>query len=1171
MGIEEKSQTVDPEVRAYVYSLVSAVGGSSTFEDGRYVLGDDALACLKDLKRWLRLYDEKSNRLDVARCLAEANLVQGDLLEILAQWPDNATEDKLKSKIALACLELLVPLTWPLEIEDMRMTVNHHRHLPFLQLAQVSYKRAILHHDTAKILQATVRICLPSMAQSRSERSARDEGIIKLVLYFIRNVAIIAQPQHLPSRGDESEITRSATVEAFQKQNTFRLLLMISCNIGDDFATQDVVVLEILFHLLKGVDVGRLFMEREQLVSSNTEELRGLIQKEKAMLSGYARHGPTRHNRFGTLVWVKREGERVSTVSGQIALVGDQDTLWAMDKSKKWNKPKNRGRKTDDPSEHNEFDNSTSLTASARKQLRRFVEEFLDSSFNPLFAHLRKAIERETDRVLPVHTRQYFYLIAWFLRAERARRTAAKQKSATKPPTAVPDPEDESFAFVASVLNQETFILLNRHMQRSQDEKQWQDLNAGMKCFTQILLTVQEMSESPSEDDQEIAENIQNRIFYEEATHDRIIALLRSYKDQGFGYLDACTELSHVFLRMLERYSKQNLDLQVRSRRRARTKKKAKQATQGVSAEDHDQGPDAEDVAEAQRVTRERKFDFARFSARFMTQGCVDTFVAFTRFYADLSTEQLKRAHRFFYRTAFKMELAVILFRVDILQLFNKMIKGPEGLDPELPAFKEWEELVRQVFRRVVKKMQERPELAVELLFSKINATTFYLEHGYEREVPKKTPRPPAELEVKPGMERADQIGVAVSVIINQNKSDVLKWIKDLLSAAATERQSWQDAEAARKSLLKDSEEAGDEVVEVPPEKEDENQPRAPSILVRADTDDRRTALFRDKHLRLLLALLNFQRLGSGEDPDASWIIPSSISADSLNNDLEAIRRFEFAPPSYEDGKSAEDFLRSKAAARRTRAAFDDSDGQSNASDGDNDFLFAAGGPTARKSTALGELKSRRTRRSRKEPLELDDEEIERRAEARRKAEFEKRKKIKSDVLVRDSDDEDDEERDREFFAKEEERRKAAADGIKRALMTDRGGARKRKSAAKRDRSGKRRKTDNSDEEEDNEEDDVLRVRSPSTIESDRRIQIDSDGEEEATDTPLSSQPLLGAEKTGHDESFTGMPIEISATRAGAKDTIMAVGDDEDEDDIVVSKPVRRNVRAGFIDDSDSE
>lgn len=67
------------------------------------MLGDDALACLKDIKRWLKLYDEKTNRLDVARCLAEANLVKGDLLEILAAWPEDATEDRVKLKIAQAC------------------------------------------------------------------------------------------------------------------------------------------------------------------------------------------------------------------------------------------------------------------------------------------------------------------------------------------------------------------------------------------------------------------------------------------------------------------------------------------------------------------------------------------------------------------------------------------------------------------------------------------------------------------------------------------------------------------------------------------------------------------------------------------------------------------------------------------------------------------------------------------------------------------------------------------------------------------------------------------------------------------------------------------------------------------------------------------------------------
>lgn len=37
----------------------------STEDGGKYVLGDEALAVLKDLRRWLKLYDEKLNRYDV--------------------------------------------------------------------------------------------------------------------------------------------------------------------------------------------------------------------------------------------------------------------------------------------------------------------------------------------------------------------------------------------------------------------------------------------------------------------------------------------------------------------------------------------------------------------------------------------------------------------------------------------------------------------------------------------------------------------------------------------------------------------------------------------------------------------------------------------------------------------------------------------------------------------------------------------------------------------------------------------------------------------------------------------------------------------------------------------------------------------------------------------------
>ena len=291
------------------------------------------------------------------------------------------------------------------------------------------------------------------------------------------------------------------------------------------------------------------------------------------------------------------------------------------------------------------FDASVILTTPARKHLQHFVEQFLDSSFNPLFTAVRRAIEREADRVLDIHKRQYLYLISWFLRAESARR---KKKALGNPHRlGVPASDLEDYALVASVLDQETFVLLNRLMQSAQDEKRWQDLDAGMKCFTQILLTVQEMSESPLEEDQEIAENILSRIFYEETTHDRVAAIVRFYKDQGLGYLDSATELAHVYLRMLEAYSKQNVDMQVRSKRRTRRKKKAaKEAGEDVGSDvDESEG---EDEARAEIASSERKFDFKRFSSRFLTQGCVDTFVTFCGFYNDLNADQLKRAHRFF-------------------------------------------------------------------------------------------------------------------------------------------------------------------------------------------------------------------------------------------------------------------------------------------------------------------------------------------------------------------------------------------------------------------------------------------------------------------------------------------------------------------------------------------
>jgi replication fork protection complex subunit Tof1/Swi1 len=1094
-------------------------------------------------------------------------------------------------------VELLVPLTWPFEIDPIEATVNHHRHGPYIQLAQIGYKRAILQFDRDRTLQTAVKIALPSMAVPLRERTPRDDGIIRIALYFIRNIAMLSPPSSAPMDIDEAEVSRSATIDTFQEQDIFQVLLSVASSIGEDFVAQDVVILEILFFLLKGIDAEKLFMEDKKLSSKNANELKELMQKEKAMLAGYARNAPTRHNRFGTMIWFKGDDEKVTTISGQDVLGKAQASMLKMDQTKKWNKPRRPGRKVDGEQEREEFDLPVALTASARKHIKAFVEEFLDSSFNPLFLHLRKAIERETERVEVRHSRQYFYLVSWFLRAECARRRDMKERAADPKDPAVLSAEDESYGLVAEVMNQETFILLNRFMQKCQDEKAWQDLNAGMKCFTQILLTVHEMAESALEDDQEIAENIQNRIFYEEATHDRVVMILRSYNGQGFGYLDAVTELSHVFLRMLERYAKQNVDLQIRSKRRTRKIKKKVAETSGATGEEDGHVSETEDIQQAQKTVSERKFDFARFSAKFINQSSVNTFVAFLRYFNDLDTDQLKRAHRFFHRVAFKMELGVLLCRVDILQLFTKMMKGPGGLDVESPAYKEWDDFVRHFFRQVVKKVQERPELVVEMLFSKIPATMFFLEHGYDREIITRAPRAPAELEVKPGMEVPEQIGVAVGVLINQQKSDALHWVRDVLISAVEERKAWEDAEGARKALAAAERPEGEEATDEP----DTDPPKPPSIckyrthttlitansciVVKPDSEERRLAMFKDNKLRLLMSLVGFSRVGEAHDPDATWIIPSSFTSEELQLAIDLTRKYEFDPATYEDGKGPEDLIRSKAsAARRSarRVNFDDDDDEVDNAPEEEDYgEYRAGRATERKPD--GERKKLKRRQRVGTPVELDDEEKDRRAEARRKKELEKMAKQKSTEYVHDSDDDDDDDKDVEFFAREEALRQEIMKAFGKSRTTismeaDTVTSKKRKAEGSTSR-GKRRKTPpkrkaqpfaDSDDESDAGIHDVavLSSRAPS-LEARDLLQDESEVEDEATDTPLSSQHANGVHESDDDTITAPAPSSTSKSQ----DVVMGDDDDDDEDEDapVVRRPMARNKRGGFIIDSDSE
>ncbi|UKZ93908.1 Topoisomerase 1-associated factor 1 [Trichoderma asperellum] len=1131
---------VHPEVRAHISSLVAALGGASTEDDGRYHLGDDALEVLRDIKRWIRFYDEKTNRMDVARCIHEANLIEGDLLPILATWPENATDIKYKSRIALACFEIMVPLTWPMERDKERMTINHHRHMPVLELAQVQYKMAIINFDEARILHAAVRTALPSLALPASDRAARDQGIIKLVLFFLRNMAMIAPPPNVQYEGDETQISRSATIDAFSYQDIFLFLLTLASNMGDDFRTEDTSVMEIIYHLIKRVDIEKLFMTEQQVHKAKAHELTSLMNKESAMLKAYTRNGPTRHNRFGTMIWVKREDGKMSSLSGQDALADTTARNLKMDKNKVFKPPRRTKKENKD---ERDLGPPAKLNARATGQLRSFVEEFLDSGFNPLFQHVRKTIDREASHVMQYHRRQFFYLVAWFLEAERTRQKLKRDSKKN-------NDDVSSFSLVAGVLNQEMFITLNKAMHEAYEYKDWHELAAVMRCFTQILLTVQAMTESGREDDEEIAENVLSRLFYEESTHDTIANIIRTYKDQGFYYLDAATELVHHFLRILEAYSKQNADMQVRSRKRTRQKKNKDQqqgTEDGVLAEENDDSANDDEAAE--RTSKERKFDFQRFAARFTPQGVVNTFVKFTRFYQDMDDSQLKRVHRFFYRLAFKQEMSVMLFRVDIIHLLYNMIKGPEPLDKGSGMYKDWEELVKQILRKCFKKIEQRPELIIEMLFSKLQSTAFFLEYGYEKQTTsKKQAKPGGELVFKYTEERDRQIAIVVGALLDKNEGDHISWVKSILTAAESERRSWAAAEEALPSTETPMEESADA-------SEPKESSKPPPFNVRPDSDARRAARFKNSYLRLLLNLCGIRLFGPADEetPESLWILPEDVTADSLKDTLHYINQAEFSPPTFDDGQLAENQLKRKLPPRK-KADFDDDEDD----DMDDEILFEPGGPTVRKVIDESERpkKTKKRRRRNSQALELDDEELEEKARKRREREREKARKIKSAVYVREGDDEFDEEEDEEFFAREREiaaRAAKAAQSAAEPVIAKK--PTKRKSAVQ---------LDSDDEGGEDNDDDLLLGGLVDDEEAENSRDDDTPAEE--SDGESRKKRKVSVEEDGVDAEGDDVDMEDASQTQQLEANAAEEGDDAP---VVVAR--RPRIRGGFVIDSDDD
>jgi replication fork protection complex subunit Tof1/Swi1 len=340
--------------------------------------------------------------------------------------------------------------------------------------------------------------------------------------------------------------------------------------------------------------------------------------------------------------------------------------------------------------------------------------------------------------------------------------------------------------------------------------------------------------------------------------------------------------------------------------------------------------------------------------------------------------------------------------------------------------------------------------------------------------------------------------------------------------------------------------------------------------------------MVKNARLRLLMTLFGFEQLGFEDAIDTTWVVPSALTSGKLGETLSIVEKFEQAPWVSEDpNDSPEDLLRRvRHTAKdeddnvRRDAFIDDSEGD----DSLEEFMFPDNVRSKSSATnALEQLKeARRKRKNKSEREPLDEDVAEARRKARQAAALERRRKIKSELYIHDSDEDMDEEESRAFFAREEENRKRQAERVRRAMMLGISDSevksKKRKSTNGSDAPEKRRKQDDTDNDDDElfSDDDVDSVEGDS-VSSPQHVIDTSD--EAMEDTPLSSQSHQADDHSAslEEKALKELRQPPAEMKLASKVNSGSADEDEDDDEVPVASNRRARYRAGFVVDSDDE
>ena len=735
------TEVANPSVilKARIALLSTSIGGpdySAVNEEPRYKLGDEALLCLKDLKRWFKLVDDEQSRLDVAMATAEYKILTDDLIPILIEWEEKASQKKTMGiggvvgksyydKIALQCLQLMVLMTWPLILTD-QSTVSQVNNYAEVKKHQLVYKKMILSTQEGKVLKAIVRLVTNVMRIDRLNRSPHDNMVIKLALNFFRNVIAIEPGEltitnkkktpkginatdTLPPGVSHDDISLNSVVSSFHKNKVFKLLLTLSSSMTSEFDQDfiNVPLLEIMTYLTKDIDQDILIQATNKSTNplnknTNNDNMKGvyrsrpnmelseLLKKETQMKKNLIKHTSSRHSRFGAMISIQTDDLRRYTVTGSQNLLDEASAMDKIDARKKWNK--RQQQKKQDPMEEglpdgflNTQNGGFPLLNSTTDIFIKFLNNFIDSSFNILLHSINNYFTTEMDRVVTLEQIEYLLFIAWFMKYQIGR--------CHTNPTA-------EISAISETLEETTCILICQLLRTSNGMKNWPVVHASMISFNQLItLLGDKMVTSNKEFD---TFSILNYLF----NNDRL-QLLTSLPRTAIGhsehYLKTVIHLTHSVLKILEENTENPYN---------------KLASTQPGTNIDEEPPLASSIGLESNDTID--IDFLRVQSNFINDPTIDTYINFLQRFRELDHQSIKEVVAFFHRILTKAKEETFLFRLDLIVLLRDILDS-SFLARNSKSRRYVEDFSNYFLHRLKKRLKVSPAWFVGLLFPSLH------------------------------------------------------------------------------------------------------------------------------------------------------------------------------------------------------------------------------------------------------------------------------------------------------------------------------------------------------------------------------------------------------------------------------------------------------------------